>query len=349
MINILKEVGRGKRGAKDLTYEDALRAAELILQGEATPAQTGAYLVAERIKMESVDEILAFIHTLKKHAATHPIPGSIDCAGPYDGRNKTFQATIATSFVLAACGLPATLHGGSSMPPKWGTTLLDTLTLLGAPNPSTTPMEAWTQAAQQSGFMFIPTEHWCPPLSKIRGIREELGLRTVFNTAEKLLRLTESPYMVIGVFHGTVFEKMTHLLTELNIEKALVVQGSEGSEDLPADKRTRTYIVEKGLSQLYTIDPEHFGLHAEPVEKNWTKEQQAQSTIEVLQNKAEDGLRNIVLLNSGVRLWTANKAGTIEEGIEQATHALEQGAAWNTFQSWNKSISTKEIDPLTTN
>jgi anthranilate phosphoribosyltransferase len=341
MISLLKEVGRGKRGAKDLSYDEALRAAELIIQSEATPAQIGAFLVAERIKMESPEEILAFIHSLQKHSIKHPIPGGIDCAGPYDGRNKSFQATIASSFVLSACGLPATLHGTSSLPPKWGTTLLDTMILLGAPA-GPTPKESWINAAKESGFMFIPTESWCPPLANLRSIREELGLRTVFNTAEKLLRLTSAAYMVIGVFHGTVFDKMANLLIELKVDKALIVQGTEGSEDLTVDKRTRTLIVQDGKSDLHIIDPEVLGLQAEMPEIEWNAANQALYTLEVLQNKSVTAVRNSVILNSAVRLWIADKVDTIEEGIERAAYALEEGMAWNKYQAWLKSISGQE-------
>ena len=98
MISLLKEVGRGKRGARDLTYEEASQAAELILTGAATQAQMGAFLVAERIKMESPDEIKAFIHALRQRINTYPMPGSMDCAGPYDGRYAHIHRDLADSF-----------------------------------------------------------------------------------------------------------------------------------------------------------------------------------------------------------------------------------------------------------
>jgi anthranilate phosphoribosyltransferase len=337
MISLLKEVGRGKRGARDLTYEEALQAAEWILNKTATQAQIGAFLVAERIKMESPDELRAFIDSLRSKSEPYPIAGSFDCAGPYDGRKRTFSATLPAAFVLAACGLPAVLHGSPSMPPKWGVTLVDILNALKAPVLEAR-RETLITAAERTGFLFIPTEQWCPPLGELRGIRQELGLRTVFNTAEKLLRFTDAPYMAVGVFHGTVFEKITNLLLELGVKRGIVVQGMEGSEDIAVDKRTRTYLLQNGASELFIIDPEMFELLVEVPEQEWTADLQAQTALSVLRNDAELPYLNAVLLNSAVRLWIGEKAGSIEEGIYLARHAIEQGRALAKYEEWAEAL-----------
>jgi anthranilate phosphoribosyltransferase len=339
MISLLKEVGRGKRGARDLTYEEALQAAELILTGTASQAQIGAFLVAERIKMESPDELRAFIDALRSRSLPYPIQGSFDCAGPYDGRTRSFIATFPVAFVLAANGLPVSLHGASSMPPKWGITLTDVLKALKI-QVEDVPRESLIAAAEHSGFLFVPTEQWCPPLQELRGLRQELGLRTVFNTAEKLLRFSGATSMAIGVFHGTVFEKMTSLLMDMGVTRGIVVQGMEGSEDISVEKRTRTYIIKDGTSELFIIDPEMFELMVEVPELEWTAELQAQMALSVLQGKAELPYLNAVLLNSAVRLWIANKAGSIEEGIYLARHTIEQGLALKHFQQWSDALKS---------
>lgn len=337
MISLLKEVGRGKRGARDLTYEEAAQAAELILNGKATQAQIGAFLVAERIKMESPDEIKAFINALRERVKTYPIAGSMDCAGPYDGRTRTFIATLPTAFVLAACGLPTTLHGTQSMPPKWGITLSDVLTAMGV-DALGASREALVSAAARTGFLFAPTESWCAPLGELRELRKELGLRTVFNTAEKLLRFTDAPYMAVGVFHGTVFEKVTNLLIELGVSRGIVVQGMEGSEDLSVEKRTRTFLIQDGASELFIVDPEIYELMVEVPEVEWTAELQAETTLSVLRGDASLPYLNMVLLNSAVRLWVSQKAGSIEEGIYMARHAIEQGTALQKYTEWTEAI-----------
>ncbi|MFC0212684.1 anthranilate phosphoribosyltransferase [Paenibacillus chartarius] len=333
MITLLKEVGRGKRGARDLTYEEARQAAELIVNGEATPAQIGAFLVAERIKMESIEELRAFIDALRERTTLHPVPGSLDCAGPYDGRTRSFIATLPTAFVLAANGLPVTLHGSAPLPPKWGVTLPDVLRELGV-NAGALTAAAATAAAGSSGFLFVPSEAWCPPLAKLRGIREELGLRTSFNTAEKLLRFSESTCMAVGVFHGTVFEKVAKLVMELGVKRGMIIQGVEGSEDVGVEKRTRTYLIQDGASDLFVVDPEHYELQVDVPELEWTAAKQAEMTMSVLEGKAELPYLNMVLLNSAVRLWIGEKVGSIEEGIYRARGVIDDGLALSAFRTW---------------
>lgn len=364
MISLLKEVGRGKRGARDLTYYEAARAADLILRGEASPAQIGAFLVAERIKMESIDEIQAFVDRLAAHAWRHPIAGSLDCAGPYDGRTKSFLATFPTAFVLTACGLPVALHASPTLPPKRGITLLDLVRSLGAG----TDRERLIAAASQTGLLFVPTEEWCPPLARLRPLREELGLRTAFNSAEKLLRFSGADIIALGVFHGTVFEKMAQLITRLGFSSGIVVQGMEGSEDLPVTKRTRTLVVRGGTSELYIVDPELLELtggiaaaattatadaaaapecgqeeapagrlaeeNATAAEAAWTLKRQAEVSLAVLRGEADAVWSNTVLLNGAVRLWIAGAVPSVEDGLEQARRTLESGAALRQFERW---------------
>jgi len=337
MISLIKEVGRGKRGARDLTYEEAMQAAEAMVAGAATPAQIGAFLVAERIKMESSDELRAFTDALRARSFQYPVADSFDCTGPYDGRTRSFIATLPTAFVLAACGLPATLHGSPSLPPKWGVTLTDVLEALHIPVLDVS-REALTAAADRTGFLFAPTESWCPPLGQLRTIRQELGLRTVFNTAEKLLRFTGARHMAMGVFHGTVFEKISQLLIDIGITNGIVVQGMEGSEDLSVEKRTRTYVIRDGVSELFIVDPELYELLVETPECEWTAALQAETTLAVLRGEAELPYLNMVLLNSAVRLWVGQKAGSIEEGLYMARHAIEQGKALQTFQAWSEAL-----------
>lgn len=337
MMQWIKEVGRGKRGAKDLSYEAALEAAEMIRTRQATPAQIGAFFMAERIKTESMDEILAFVDCYRNSATLYPLPNSLDCAGPYDGRRASFFTTLPTAFVLAACDVPVTLHGSSSLPPKWGITLIDLMELMEIPlDPASRPMQL--HAAQQSGFLFVPTEAWHPDLQAIRSIRLELGVRTVLNTVEKLLRFSDAPYMAIGVYHGTVFEKVAQLLIRLGVKKGIVVQGMEGSEDVSVQKPTRALIVEDGHHEPFLIDPANYGLQSDIPEIEWTPRLQLDTAYAVLQGEAELPYRNMVLFNSGLRLWITGACPSIEAGIERARHALDQGLAWERFQTWKHHV-----------
>lgn len=335
MFELLKEVGRGKRGAKDLSYEQAAQAASMFRDGTATPAQMGAFLMAERIKMESPDEITAFIDVYRGTITPLSFPGSIDCAGPYDGRRTSFFATFPTAFVLSACGLPVTLHSSRSLPPKWGMTLSDILSANGiAAEPWQAASERFLQAAAQSGVMYVQTEGSCAALRDIRPLRLEIGIRTMFNTVEKLLRFTDAPYMAVGVYHGTVFEKVAALLLRLGVERGIVVQGMEGSEDVTVAKPTRTLIVENGDFSPFTIDPDSLGLMADVPETEWTAELHWQTADAVLRGESHLAYRNMVLLNSGLRLWVTKHAESLEEGISKARTALEEGLALDKYRQW---------------
>ncbi|WP_028592693.1 anthranilate phosphoribosyltransferase [Paenibacillus massiliensis] len=333
MIDVLKEVGRGKRGARDLTYEEALQAAEHILGGTATPAQIGAFLAAERIKMESVEELEAFVLTCRKYAQRPALQQGIDFAGPYDGRVSSFIATFPTAFLLAAAGLPVTLHGTSPLPPKWGITLSILLKELGI-HPEQAANELMARAAVTSGVTYMHAEAWCQPLKRLRSIRVELGLRTVLNTMEKLVDYNHSPYIVFGVFHNTVFERTAKLLNRLNYQSALIIQGVEGSEDLHINRPTRTYRLDAGHTTMEVIDPEMFGLEAELPEMTWTPAAQIRVTEEVLRGEGHMAFMNQVLLNGAVRLHVAGRVDSIEEGIYTCKLLLENGEAWRTYTGW---------------
>ncbi|MFC4599388.1 anthranilate phosphoribosyltransferase [Cohnella hongkongensis] len=334
MIAWLKEVGRGKRGARDLTYEESLQAAEEIMSLRATPAQIGAFLMAERIKMESVEELNAFVDACRQAAWREtPLEEGIDCAGPYDGRKKSFYASFACAFVLAAAGLPVTLHGAGSLPPKWGITLHDLLGELGI-RPDELPRETIVAAAKRTGLLYAPAERWCPPLGRLRPIREQLGMRTALNTAEKLIDYGRSPYLVFGVYHNTVFDRLSRLMTALEYRKALIVQGAEGSEDLFVDRPTRTYIVERGSASLNVVSPESWGLDTPVPDVEWTAASQIGATEAVLRGEGHLAFMNQVLLNAAYRLHLANRVGSVEEGLYTAKSILEQGRARDTYERW---------------
>lgn len=337
MIKLLKEVARGKRGARDLTYEEALEAAEAILTQQATPAQIGAFFIAERIKLESVEELEAFVHVCRRYADRSAPRGGVDCAGPYDGRKTSFMATFATSFVLAAAGVPATLHGSASLPPKWGITLQDVIAATGV-DPQDLTREASLRAAEASGVLYVPAERWCPPLGRLRSIREELGMRTVLNTAEKLIDYAGAPYLAFGVYHNTVFDRLARLIVKLGYRKAWIVQGAEGSEDLHIDRLTRVYIVENGEFRLQVVDPESLGLETPVPEKSWTPAEQLAATEAALQGEAELAYTNQVLLNGAARLHLAERVSSLEEGLYTCKALLDNGSAYNAYLEWKRAL-----------
>ncbi|WP_340023422.1 anthranilate phosphoribosyltransferase [Paenibacillus sp. FSL K6-1096] len=346
MINILKEVARGKRGAKDLSYVEAEYAAEAILRQNASPVQIGAFLAAERMKLESLEELEAFVAVCRKYAVREPVHQGIDCAGPYDGRVHSFIATFPTAFLLSAAGLPVTLHGSAGLPPKWGITLQDIIQASGVDMAGLSRSSA-IQAAEASGVLFVKSEQWCPPLGALRGLREDLGMRTIFNTAEKLIDYACSPYIVFGIFHNTVFERISRLIGKLGYQRGLVVQGVEGSEDLYIDRPNRVYRVENGIAELDIIDPESLGLEAVvPADAVWTAEQQLRTAEEVLQGRGHIAYYNQTLLNGAARLHAAGCVNSLEEGVYTCKPLLDNGRAWETYLKWQDTLLSRRAATL---
>ncbi|BCG59152.1 anthranilate phosphoribosyltransferase [Paenibacillus sp. URB8-2] len=344
MINILKEVARGKRGARDLNFEEAAAAAEAILSLSATPAQIGAFLIAERIKLESIEELEAFVSVCRKFTKRESVQEGIDCAGPYDGRIRSFAATFPTAFLLAAAGLPVTLHGSASLPPKWGITLQDIILEADIPS-SALSRESSIHAARRSGVLYASSEEWCPPLGKLRGIREEIGMRTIINTTEKLMDYACSPFIVLGIYHNTVFDRLSRLLIKLGYRKAMIIQGTEGSEDLHIDRPTRVYTVENGDSGLDIIDPEAFGLDTPVPDVVWDARLQLTTTEAVLRGGGHLAFYNQVLLNGAVRLHLAGRVGSIEEGVYTCKDLLDGGKAWDIYSAWKNAL--RSVPPVT--
>ncbi|MFA9559994.1 anthranilate phosphoribosyltransferase [Evansella sp. AB-rgal1] len=339
MNSLLKEVGRGKRGSRDLTYDEAFRAAEFILNGVATPAQIGAFLIAQRLKMESTEELIAFLDVCRGESYIHPIEGGLDCAAPYDGRSRSFYAALPTAFILTACGIPVTLHSSPTLPPKNGVTLYEMLQQLQIKVDSLNK-HTLIHAAEKSGFLFVPTEKWCPPLARIRDLRTELELRTLFNTVEKLLRFSDAPNMTIGIFHGTVVDKIAKLVRQSGVQQSLVIQGMEGSDDISVERRTRAYWVSEEKKEWIVIDPELLELQATYPEMNWTVEQQCDTFLSVLKGNSPLPFYHTVLLNAGVRIWLCGKSGSIEQGIYEAKYILDNGHALDSFNQWKETVLT---------
>ncbi|MDO3411625.1 anthranilate phosphoribosyltransferase [Saccharibacillus sp. CPCC 101409] len=341
MIDLLKEVARGKRGARDLNYGESLEAAEHILGGRATDAQIGAFLIAERLKLESPEELEAFVSALRAQAYRECRAPGIDFAGPYDGRKTTFWASLPTAFVVAAAGVPVTLHGSAPLPPKYGVTLHDVLRQAGIDPLRLSHADALA-AAGAGGVLFADSAKWCPPLGRLHGIREELGMRTLLNTAEKLVDYACSPYLVLSVFHNTVIDRLARLTSRLGYRRTLIVQGVEGSEDVFVHRPTRIHIVENGRCELDLLDPEMYGLDTQLPEEeaSWTAPRQLHMLEEVLRGGGAMAYYNQTLLNAAVRLHLTGAVGSVEEGLYTCKPLLDDGSAWKIYSAWKAALRT---------
>lgn len=337
----IKEVARGKKGSKDLSYDEASQAAQTMIEGHATDTQIAAFLVGERLKGESTDEVLAFVHQLNKASDQIPLSASvrqkvIDFAGPYNGRH-TFAATIPVAILLAERGLPVFLHSSDSLPPKYGVALKDILQELGIA--VHVPVETIAASIESLGIGFGWTEQLCPPLAHIRHVREEIGVRSFLNTAEKLLNLTDASAVMVGVFHKTVIDVNSALLRALTYKKAYIVQGAEGSEDLPIHRKSFLYEMTQDAMHSFDLDPNDFGLkHRKDADKEKVSlKQQVQLIERILEGEQTEDLeyyRSQVVFNAAVRYFLFGHTSTVEEGIDIVQKQLRQQRGRTLLKAW---------------
>jgi anthranilate phosphoribosyltransferase len=322
----LKEVARGKRS---------------IISGKATDAQIAAYLIALRLKTESPEELLAFVHAYQDVSnKLEPSNQSIiDLASPYNGRNS-YTGSIPTAILMAEFGMPVFLHGSDSLPPKYGTTIMEILLQLGL-NVSQTP-QGLAKTIEVAGIAFANTEEYCPSIGKLRGIRKELGVRTLFNTVEKLLNLANANSLMMGAYHRTAINKIAPIFKELSFKNVYVVQGMEGSEDLPVHRNSFIYKITDNKIESSIVKPEEYGLLAPELDKDTKLSAQEQSdiTLAILsgeQSKSLQPFYNQVLFNTGIRYCLFGAVKDIGEGIEIAKQQLNEQRGLSQLEKWRVS------------
>ncbi len=337
----LKEVARGKRGSKDLDYQQTKEVAQSIISGKATDAQIAAYLIALRLKTESPDELLAFVHAYQdvSEKLEWSNQAIIDLASPYNGRNS-FTGSIPTAILMAEYGMPVFLHGSESLPPKYGTTIMEILLQLGL-SVSQTP-QGMVKTMEEVGIAFANTEVYCRSLGELRGIRKELGVRTLFNTVEKLLNLAMADSLMMGAYHRTAINKIAPIFKELSFKNVYVVQGMEGSEDLPVHRNSFIYKITDNKIESSIVKPDDYGLLVQELDKDnkLSAQEQSDITLAILsgeQSKSLQPFYNQVLFNTGIRYYLFGAVNGIGEGIEIAKQQLTEQRGLSQLEKWKVS------------
>ncbi|MDO8615633.1 MAG: anthranilate phosphoribosyltransferase [Dehalococcoidia bacterium] len=336
----LREVGQGPRNCRDLTREEARDAMSLILSGEATRAQMGAFLLIERFKGESPEELLGFAEAVRAVARLirPKVAGLLDIGSPYDGRTKSIVVSPASSIVAAAAGVPVVMHGEKDLGPKHGVPIGDVLEALGIETDA--PPEQVEASIEEVGLGYMRQARFVPPLFALKDLREEVALRTGLSTIEKIYNLANSAYSVIGLTHLPYMEKMVLAAGQMGFRRLLIVQGIEGNEDAPTSRACRAVLWEHspvgrgpspdpgGRVTELRIDPAEYGL--QPASREEMAGGDAAHNARIAERILEGqpgAYRDLVLLNAGVRIWLAERAPTIEEGLALARTAIDSGAA----------------------
>jgi anthranilate phosphoribosyltransferase len=311
---------------RSLSEEEAAAVMEEIMSGEASPAQLGAFLVALRLKGETVEEIAGMARVMRAKALRVPFEGAslLDTCGTGGDRMGTFNVSTAAAFVAAGAGAVVAKHGNRAMTSHCGSA--DVLEALGAKIDLAPEGVAHCLRELGVGFMFAPAFH--PAMRFAAGPRREIGVRSVFNILGPLTNPAGASAQVLGVAEAAIGEKMIEVLGRLGCRHALVVHGEDGLDEMSLGGPSLVYELKGGDIRSYRVTPEEVGLRQASGQavKGGSPEENAAAMRAVFGGE-QGPLRDIVLLNSAAALVAADKAATLAEGVPLAAQAIDSGAA----------------------
>ena len=318
---------------ESLTEDEAASAFGVIMRGDATPVQIAGFLVALRIKGETVEELTGFARTARAMATPIQIDGALlDTCGTGGDGLATFNISTLSAIVAAACGARVAKHGNRAASSMCGSA--DVLEQLGVKIDLGPEGVARCIEEGGIGFLFAPVFH---PSFRFAGVpRRELGLRTVFNVLGPLCNPAGAKYQALGVADGSMAGKMADVLLRLGVERAIVFHAGDGMDELSVS--SPSFVIEiDGARKEYELNPAELGLARAPLEtmRGGGPEENARIAREVLQG-AKGPRRDVVLLNSAAALRAAGLASSWKDGLGLAADALDSGRAGDVLQRWVK-------------
>lgn len=313
---------------KDFEPSEAESAMRQIMSGNATPAQIGAFITALRIKGETPTEIASFARVMRQFASEiNPKVNDIlvDTCGTGGDKINTFNISTTAMFVAAGANIKIAKHGNRSVTSKSGSA--DVLESLGIKVDLPPKQVEQTIEDIGIGFMFAPKFH--KAMKHAIGPRKEIEQRTVFNVLGPLTNPADAKAQVMGVYDGSLTEKLAKVLGKLDTERAMVVHGLDGLDEISILGRTKISELDSGEISTYEIRPEDFGISRVGPEHvaGGDAEENAKKLLRVL--KGEKGpARDIVLLNSAAAIVVSGKADDLEKGLELAAESVDSGKAY---------------------
>ena len=324
-MNIQEAIAKVIEGA-DLSRGEMTDAMNQIMSGEATDAQIGAFLIALRVKGESVDEIAGAASVMREKAT--PIATRhdviVDTCGTGGDHSGTFNISTTAAFVAAGADLCVAKHGSWSVTSQSGSA--DVLSALGV-NIEASP-ETVSRCLDDVGvgFLFAPALHGA--MKYAIGPRREIGARTIFNALGPLTNPAGAKRQVVGVYSAALTETLAGVLGTLGLARAFVVHGSDGLDEMTLTGPTRVSELKYGSVSTYSVSPGDFGLAQAPADalKGGDADYNAEITRSIL-NGEEGPRRDIVLLNAAAAIVAGDKARDLNEGVQVAAEVIDSGKA----------------------
>ena len=317
---------------EDLTTTEAAEAMSRIMEGQVTPAQVAGLLVALRLKGERPAEIVGLAQTMRSRATclSKRYPDAFDTCGTGGDGGTTFNVSSVVALVVAACGVTVAKHGNRSVSSKCGSAdLYQALGVDIAADPAT--VERCLDAAGIA-FFFAPTFH--PSMRHAGEARRDLGIRTAFNLLGPLTNPAGVRFQLVGVPRPEMTELVARALALLGAERAWVVHGADGIDEISTRGYTKVSECHRGLVHTFYVHPTDVGLRKADAEAlaGGTADTNAAIAREILAGQP-GARRDIVVFNAGVALYIAGRAGSVRAGMDLAARALDDGRAAATLEA----------------
>jgi anthranilate phosphoribosyltransferase len=313
---------------QDLSASEVGECFETIFAGQASPALLGAFLVAFRMKGETPEEIAAAAEVMRRRATPVRVPKNrlvLDTCGTGGDGAGTFNLSTAAALVVAGSGsVTVAKHGNRSVSSRSGSA--DVLAASGVNVEA--PLAVVERCLEELyiGFLFAPLLH--EAMRHVAPVRREVGIRSVFNLLGPLANPARAPRQLLGVYAPALVPVVARTLVHLGTERALVVHGEDGLDEVSPSGPTRAAWVEGGRVRELTLTPEQAGLERVPREsiRGGAAEENAQVLARVLAGE-KGPVRQAVLLNAGAAFWVSGAADSLAEGVERAAASIDSGAA----------------------
>jgi anthranilate phosphoribosyltransferase len=308
-----------------LDAEEIEAALDLMSTGAASPVQMGAFLMALRVRGETVDEITGAARLLRSRMLTVNAPAdAIDIVGTGGDSHGTYNVSTCAAIVTAGAGVKVAKHGNRSVSSLSGAS--DVLTALGVKVDVDANLVSRAVAQAGVGFMWAPMHH--PAMKQWAPVRAELGIRTIFNLLGPLCNPAGVKRQVIGVFDKKWVEPVADVMRNLGSEHVWVVHGSDGMDELTTTGPSTVAELKDGNVAVFEVVPEDAGLpRAKLVDLKGGDAKANAEAIRVLLQGEPGPFRDIVLLNAAAALIVAGKAANLADGVKRAARAIDTGAA----------------------
>jgi anthranilate phosphoribosyltransferase len=312
-------------GGLALDRAEARAAFDDLLSGEVTPVQAGAFLVAMKVRGESVEEIVGAAEAMRaRMTRVSAPPGAIDVVGTGGDHSGSVNVSTLAAIVVAACGVPVAKHGNRAATSRSGAA--DVLAALGVRLGLDAEEQARCLAEAGLCFLFAQAHH--PAMRHVASVRSELPVRTIFNLLGPLCNPAGVAYQLFGVAQEALAEPLTRVLSELGSRRVWTVHGSDGLDEITVTGPTRVIALDAGRISPFTIDPRDLGLPLRAPEelRGGDPAENARALGSVLAGE-RNAYRDIAALNAAAALVVAGAVETLADGLTRAQDAVDSGAA----------------------